>query len=111
MPETIIESFKVRRLDILDESGNIDESLRPPLSDDAIRKLYELLVLSRIFDHRALNLQREGRLGTYASILGQEASQIASAFAFEKSDWIFPSFREMGVYIALGYPLHMLFQY
>jgi pyruvate dehydrogenase E1 component alpha subunit len=83
----------------------------PPLSDEQIKKMYELLVLSRTFDQRALNLQREGRLGTYASILGQEASQIGSAFALEKSDWIFPSFREMGVYITMGYPLHMLFQY
>jgi len=111
MPEKIIESCNVKRLEILDEGGNADESLMPPLSDEQIKKMYELLVLSRAFDQRALNLQREGRLGTYASILGQEASQIGSAFALEKSDWIFPSFREMGVYITMGYPLHMLFQY
>lgn len=111
MPEEIVESIAVKRLDILDERGNADESLMPALSDADIKKLYELLVLSRTFDHRALNLQREGRLGTYASILGQEASQIGSAFALEKTDWVFPSFREMGVYITMGYPLHMLFQY
>lgn len=111
MPEKIIESCNVKRLDVLDEKGNADESLMPPLSDEQIKKMYELLVLSRTFDQRALNLQREGRLGTYASILGQEASQIGSAFALEKSDWIFPSFRDMGVYITMGYPLHMLFQY
>ena len=111
MPEKMIESFNVKRLEILDEKGNADESLMPALPDADIRRLYELLVLSRTFDHRALNLQREGRLGTYASILGQEASQIGSAFAFEKTDWIFPSFREMGVYITMGYRLHMLFQY
>jgi len=111
MPEKIIESCNVKRLEVLDEQGNADESLMPPLSSEQIKKMYELLVLSRTFDQRALNLQREGRLGTYASILGQEASQIGSTFAFEKSDWIFPSFREMGVYITMGYPLHMLFQY
>ena len=111
MPEKIIESCNVKRLEILDEKGNADESLMPPLSGEQIKKMYELLILSRTFDQRALNLQREGRLGTYASILGQEASQIGSAFALEKSDWIFPSFREMGVYITMEYPLHMLFQY
>jgi pyruvate dehydrogenase E1 component alpha subunit len=83
----------------------------PPLSEAYIRRMYELIVLSRTFDQFALNLQREGRLGTYASILGQEASQIGSAFAIEKTDWIFPSFREMGVYLTMGYPMHMLFQY
>lgn len=111
MPEIIIETFDIKRLEILDEKGNIDAALMPSLSDFDIKKIYELLVLSRTFDHYALSLQREGRLGTYASILGQEASQIGSAFAVENTDWIFPSFREMGVYITMGYPIHMLFQY
>lgn len=111
MPEKIIESFNVRRVDILDEKGNVDESLMPPVSDDEIRRMYELLILSRTFDQRALNLQREGRIGTYASILGQEASQIGSALVLEKSDWVFPSFREMGVFIALGHPIYKLLQY
>lgn len=111
MPEKVIESFHVKRLDILDERGDVDESLMPPLSEKEITRMYELLVLSRTYDHYALSLQREGRLGTFPSILGQEASQIGSAFAVEKTDWVFPSFREMGVYITLGYPMHMLFQY
>lgn len=111
MPEKILESFNVKHLSILDEKGDTDESLMPSLSDADIKMMYELLVLSRTFDHQALNLQREGRIGSYAPILGQEASQIGSAFALEKTDWIFPSFREIGVYITMGYPLHMLFQY
>jgi len=111
MPEKIIGSFQVKRLDILDEKGDVDNALMPALSEAYMRRMYELLVLSRTFDQFALNLQREGRLGTYASISGQEASQIGSAFAIEKTDWIFPSFREMGVYITMGYPMHMLFQY
>ncbi len=111
MSETIIESFQVRRLEILDEKGNVDESIMPSLSDKDIHKMYELLILARTFDQRALALQREGRLGTYPSILGQEASQIGSAYALEKSDWVFPSYREIGVYISLGYPLQMIFQY
>ncbi|MDA8090606.1 MAG: pyruvate dehydrogenase (acetyl-transferring) E1 component subunit alpha [Nitrospiraceae bacterium] len=111
MPEKSILSFEVKRLDVLDEEGNADVSLMPGLSGPQIKRIYEMMVLSRAFDERALRLQREGRLGTYASIRGQEAAQVASAFAAEKSDWIFPSFRETGVQIALGYPLHMLFQY
>jgi len=111
MPEKIIESFNVRRLDILDETGSADESLMPSLSDEEIRKLYETMVLARTFDQRALSLQREGRIGTYASILGQEASQVGSALALEKTDWIFPSFRENGVYIAVGQPPYKILQY
>jgi pyruvate dehydrogenase E1 component alpha subunit len=111
MPEKIIESFEVKRLDILDEKGKADESLIPPLTDEEIRKMYEVMVLSRTFDRRALSLQREGRIGTYAPILGQEASQIGSALALEKTDWVFPSFRENGVYIALGHPPEKILQY
>ncbi len=111
MPERTVESCQVKRLDIIDEKGNADEALAPPLTDDELKKMYELMVLSRSFDRRALNLQREGRLGTYPSILGQEASQLGSALAAEKSDWLFPSFRESGVYIAMGFPLRLLFQY
>ncbi len=111
MPEQTMESFQVKRLDILDEKGNVDGAHAPSFTDEEIKRTYELLVLARTFDQRALNLQREGRLGTYPSILGQEASQIGSALAAGKSDWIFPSFRESGVYLAIGFPMHLLFQY
>ncbi len=111
MPERILESLHVKRLEILDEKGEADDSLMPLLSDSDIHKIYELLILARTFDQYALKLQREGRLGTYAPISGQEGSQIGSAFAIRKSDWVFPSYRESGVYIAVGYPIHMLLQY
>jgi pyruvate dehydrogenase E1 component alpha subunit len=78
MPEKIIDSFHVKRLEILDEKGDADIALMPSLSEAYIRRMYELLILSRTFDQFALNLQREGRLGTYASILGQEAPQDAT---------------------------------
>lgn len=111
MPEETIASLAVKRLTILDETGAADAALLPPFSDDEIRRCYELLVLSRTFDTRALALQREGRIGTYPSILGQEATQVGSALAIGKTDWVFPSFREMGMHITLGYPLDLLFRY
>jgi len=58
-----------------------------------------------------LKLQREGRTGTYASIRGQEAAQVASAYALESNDWFFPSFRENAVYIARGLTIEMLYEY
>ncbi|MEW5745154.1 MAG: pyruvate dehydrogenase (acetyl-transferring) E1 component subunit alpha [Nitrospirota bacterium] len=111
MPEKTIESINIKRIEILDQAGETDEALMPSLAEADIRCLYELLVLSRAFDQRALSLQREGRLGTYASILGQEASQVGSAYALEQQDWVFPSFRETGVHIARGYPAELLFAY
>lgn len=111
MAEKIIQSFSVKRLEILDHSGSVDESLSPRLSHDQIRTIYEKMVFMRSFDQRALSLQREGRIGTYASFLGQEASQIGSAFATRKGDWIFPTFRESGVYLALDHPPYKVLQY
>ena len=79
MPKTLAKNFRIEWLQILDEHGNCDQSLRPSLTDEQIKLLYESLVFARAFDEKAFKLQREGRLGTYASILGQEAAQVASA--------------------------------
>ncbi|GFO68866.1 pyruvate dehydrogenase (acetyl-transferring) E1 component subunit alpha [Geomonas limicola] len=111
MPEEILASFQVRRLSILDENGHADPELLPGLSDDELLRLYLAMVLARTFDERAVALQREGRLGTYPPIMGQEAAQVGSALALTPADWVFPSFREMGVHLTLGYPAVQLLQY
>ncbi|MFQ5480918.1 MAG: pyruvate dehydrogenase (acetyl-transferring) E1 component subunit alpha [Thermodesulfobacteriota bacterium] len=111
MPEKIIKSFGVKFLQIIDESGAADAALLPELSAEEFLNLYRAMTLSRTFNRMALALQREGRIGTYASILGQEASQIGSALALPAADWIFPSFRETGVFISRGYPLWRIFRY
>ena len=111
MPEEILASFAVRRLSILDETGKADAAFLPQLSEAELRRMYQAMVLARTFDERAVALQREGRLGTYPPIRGQEAAQIGSALALAPTDWIFPSFREMGVHLTLGYPAAQLLQY
>lgn len=111
MPLTTIEEFKIKYLQVIDEAGNADASVVPDVPDALYKRFFEAIILARTFNQRAMSLQREGRLGTYPSILGQEASQIGSALAFEPSDWIVPSFRETGVFITLGYPMPLLLRY
>jgi pyruvate dehydrogenase E1 component alpha subunit len=111
MPRETIAHFQIERLEILTPQGEVDEELLPALSDSQFLKLYELLQLTRIADGRALSLQREGRLGTFPSSLGQEASQVGSAFALTAKDWVFPSFRELGVFLSLEYPLSQYYRY
>ncbi|HWP56359.1 MAG TPA: pyruvate dehydrogenase (acetyl-transferring) E1 component subunit alpha [Candidatus Acidoferrales bacterium] len=111
MPRKTLQEFRVEWLQILDEHGRCDQELLPPLADHDFRKLYESMVLARTFDDKAFKLQREGRLGTYAPLLGQEAAQVGSAYALEPSDWMFPSYREAAAYFVRGLPLRMLLQY
>jgi 2-oxoisovalerate dehydrogenase E1 component alpha subunit len=83
---------------LLDPDGTYREDPEHPidLSDDQLRELYRLMVVTRKVDREAINLQRQGQLGVYASCLGQEAAQVASAYALGDDDWIFPSYRELG---------------
>jgi pyruvate dehydrogenase E1 component alpha subunit len=67
------------------------------LSAQAIRDMYRDLVLVRRIDTEAIALQRQGELGIWASLLGQEAAQIGSGRALGPSDMAFPTYREHGV--------------
>jgi pyruvate dehydrogenase E1 component alpha subunit len=60
------------------------------------------MVLARRVDKQAINLQRQGQLGVYASLLGQEAAQVGGAYALAEQDWVFPSYREMGAALVRG---------
>lgn len=107
-----IGEFEVMRLDVMDEDGRVDWDVMPSdLSEQDYRSLYEHMLLARIFDEIAVSLQREGRIMTYPSSQGQEAAAIGSAYALEKRDWIFPSFRESGACIMHGYSMEKLFQF
>src|SRR5580704_15229746 len=64
------------------------------LSADDIRAMYRDLVLVRRIDTEAISLQRQGELGLWASLLGQEAAQVGSGRALSPNDMAFPSYRE-----------------
>ncbi|MGV9305438.1 MULTISPECIES: pyruvate dehydrogenase (acetyl-transferring) E1 component subunit alpha [unclassified Nonomuraea] len=67
------------------------------LTPDDVRSLYRDLVLVRRVDLEAVALQRQGELGIWASLLGQEAAQIGSGRALTDADMAFPTYREHGV--------------
>jgi len=111
MVKKVLKEFKIEYLQILDENGSCDEALMPKLSNDEIKKIYEMLVLTRVFDQKAFNMQRQGRLGTYIQFKGQEACQVGSAMALEDKDFIFPMYRNSALLIARKHPLVQVFQY
>jgi 2-oxoisovalerate dehydrogenase E1 component alpha subunit len=89
---------------LLDDEGNLHEVEGYPLDlkDEDFRNLYRYMVLARRVDKQAINLQRQGQLGVYASLLGQEAAQVGGAYALAEQDWVFPSYREMGAALVRG---------
>lgn len=92
---------------ILDEKGNvINEDIMPDLSKEELVELMKRMVFSRTLHERSMALAKQGRLGFYAPTLGQEASQMASSYAFTKEDWLFPGYRDVPQLIAHGLPIH-----
>jgi 2-oxoisovalerate dehydrogenase E1 component alpha subunit len=76
----------------------------PELTDGDVVELYRAMVRSRLFDERAVMLQRQGRIGFHIGSIGEEATVIGSAFALRKQDWIFPCYREFGAALWRGMP-------
>jgi pyruvate dehydrogenase E1 component subunit alpha len=105
MARTVIFRGEIPFLQVLDEQGRADAQALPEIGSAQLWEMYEWMQLTRLFDERAYLLQREGRLGTYAQSLGQEAAQVGSALALGPSDWVVPSYRENGVLLCRGIPM------
>jgi pyruvate dehydrogenase E1 component alpha subunit len=99
----------IEYISVLDEHGRLDTKLMPDLTEDQLRHLHRIMLLSRRFDERLLTLQRQGRIGTFAPIKGQEAVQIGAVAPLQQEDWVVPSFRETAAAIYRGIPLAGLF--
>jgi len=92
------------------EGERIDNPRYPiELTTEDIKSMYRDLVLVRRIDTEAIALQRQGELGIWASLLGQEAAQIGSGRALGPTDMAFPTYREHGVAWCRGIdPVHLL---
>lgn len=100
----------IKTIKYIDEKGKALQT-DISLSEEKLLEMYKGMVKARVFDVRAMKLQRQGRIGTYAPLQGQEAAQIGSAYATGEKDWIYPSYREIGVSIMKGMPMERLFMY
>ncbi|WP_121744289.1 pyruvate dehydrogenase (acetyl-transferring) E1 component subunit alpha [Natronorubrum halophilum] len=100
------------RVQILDEAGRVLEGAEvPDLSAEELIEMYEQMRLVRHFDERAVSLQRQGRMGTYPPLSGQEGAQVGSAHALDQDDWVFPSYREHGTALVRGMTLERTLLY
>jgi TPP-dependent pyruvate/acetoin dehydrogenase alpha subunit len=71
-------------------------------------EVYRTMVTARLMDERCLTLQRQGRIGFYVPLQGQEAAQVGCGWALDPADWIFPAYRELAVALCRKIPLELL---
>lgn len=107
-----VASFEIHYTQILDQNAE----LRSPLPEFAhdpgkLIELYRAMVGTRLFDQKAIALQRTGQLGTYASALGQEASFVGVGTAMHPEDVLLPTYRECGAMFARGVTMTELLRY
>jgi pyruvate dehydrogenase E1 component alpha subunit len=92
-------------LTVLREDDSSDPAVDPGLPERTLLAIYVQMRRVRALDERMVTLQRQGRIGFYGTCTGQEAPPIATAFATDARDWIFPALRESAIMLARGFPL------
>ncbi len=105
------DPLKGEMVGILAPDGSCNETLKPALDDEQVRQMYRQMLLLRLYDRKAISLQRQGRFGTYAPMEGQEASLVASVYPLQPRDWMATSYRETGAMWLHGVPLSLLSLY
>lgn len=93
---TTTAHFDIEYTRYMDAAGSLLQPLPADMDPAALKALYRAVVRTRAFDAKAVALQRTGRLGTYASSIGQEAVAVGAASAMRPDDILVPSFREHG---------------
>ena len=109
---SVAARFEIRHTRFLDEHGKAVQPL-PSFAREAgnLVALYRWMVLMRAYDAKAVALQRTGQLGTYASMLGQEAVNAGMGSAMAPDDVLLMTYRENGVQLMRGVRLEELFLY
>jgi pyruvate dehydrogenase E1 component alpha subunit len=111
VPRQRIYEAVTERLSILDAEGRVDTDLMPELEPGQVLELYRSMARMRAYDDKALKLQRQGRMGTWPPLKGQEATQAGVAMAMGDDDWLVPAFREHGSMLLRGIPGHLIYAY
>lgn len=96
-------------LQLLAPDGQLVRPDLPCPSHDMVREALRLMLLSRALDQKCTKLHRQGRLGLYAPVLGQEAAVVGSHLAIDPAvDWLVPASREQPAMLRHGWPLDRL---
>ena len=111
-PQFVPPTEPVEPIRVLDESGRLADGVEAPLDTERVLEALRFMMFGRAFDARCWSLQRQGRLGTFAPITGQEASIMGSAMAVDPArDWLVPQYRELPALLRHGYPAERVVLY
>ncbi|HKP17555.1 MAG TPA: thiamine pyrophosphate-dependent enzyme [Gaiellaceae bacterium] len=89
---------------VIGDGASVPDGEVEGLDESDFLELYRQLVLLRTYDERSVVYHRQGRIGTYAIFWNHEAMQVGSAYALDRGDWIFPSYRESAIGLLRGMP-------
>lgn len=90
---------------VLDEDGQAVGPWDPRLSPELKRRILRAMALTRAYDERMFRAQRQGKTSFYMKSTGEEAVAVAAAFALDRDDMCFPSYRQQGLLIARDWDL------
>lgn len=109
---TIVARFEIPYTQLLNEKGELCGAL-PPFAEDksVLLDLYQTMVRTRLFDKKAIALQRTGKMGTYAPINGQEAISTAIGHAMKKEDVFVPYYRDYAAQFQRGVRMSEILAY
>lgn len=89
----------------MNEKAEVDKALEPKLTNEQLKHMYTYMLMARRADERFLNLQRQGRIGTFPQTTGHEAISMGASMALKKTDWHVPAYRELAGMLHRGWTL------
>ena len=103
--EETLREFPYGLIRVLDDKGKAVGAWDPKLDTAKLLEGLKHMQKTRVFDDRMIKLQRQGKTSFYIKSTGEEAVAVAQAYALDKNDMLFPSYRQQGLLIARNWPL------
>jgi len=109
-PPINISAYDMRELAyqlirVLDDEGRPVGPWNPAMDSETLKRGLRAMLLTRAYDERMQRAQRQGKTSFYMKCTGEEAVAVAQAFAFDRDDMFFPTYRQQGLLIARDWPI------
>lgn len=110
-PDPMVEAHEtaghaLRLIRVMRFNGELEGEWNPNLDPETLRAALRFMTINRHMDVRMFNMQRQGKLSFYMKSTGEEAISVAMGMALRQQDMIFPTYRQTGILIARGCPMH-----